>query len=228
MRSAEGLENVKARLLSLCVGCLVGGLCCGVEAQAQHGGKPDQLLGVRSLSVNGQAVALRANEKLRLAPNPRNITFGFGPATNTERAPLRIRYKLDGLDENWREVAGDMSMLVRFIDGNLDPVKEIGFKVQGQTEGWTGSLETSAFAHRREVVVAPPGAKGFWIAITSAGPPNTVGIYAITNLVVSRQSGTGEPPAVLLRGGRTPRANWLAPSGSRPTGCATVCASAWR
>jgi signal transduction histidine kinase len=201
LRRHDELETVKARLLSVSVGCLLGGLCWCVVAEVQRGPKNDQLLEIRSLSVNGQPVSLHANQKLRLAPTPRNIAFGFGPATNTERAPLRMRYKLDGYDENWREVAGDMSMLVRFIDGNLDPVKEIGFKVQGQTEGWTGALETSEFAHRRETIVAPPGAKGLWIAITSAGPPNTVGIYAITNLAVSRLSASNEPPVVLLSWG---------------------------
>ena len=183
------------------VGWLLGGLCGSVAAEAPHSGKTDQAMEIRSLSVNGQPLSLRANPKLRLAPAPRNLAFGFGPVANSERAPLRIRYKLDGYDEGWREVAGDMSMLVRFIDGNQDPVKEIAFRVQGQTEGWTGTLETSAFAHRRETVVAPPGAKGFWIAITSAGPPNTVGIYAITNLVVARLSASSQPPEILLRWG---------------------------
>ena len=192
---------MKARLLSVSVGCLLGGLCWCVAAEGQGGARTDQLLEIRSLSVNGQPVPLQANQKLRLAPTPRNITFGFGPATNTERAPLRIRYKLDGYDENWREVAGDMSMVVRFIDSNLEPVKEIGFKVQGQTKGWTGTLETSTFVHRRETMVSPPGAKGFWLIFSSAGPPNTVGIYAITNLVVSRLSDSNQPPAILLRWG---------------------------
>jgi signal transduction histidine kinase len=192
---------VNVRLFSVSVGWLLGGLCGSVAAEAPHSGKADQAMEIRSLSVNGQPLPLRANQKLRLAPDPRNLAFGFGPVTNSDRAPLRIRYKLDGYDETWREVAGDMSMLVRFIDGNQDPVKEIAFRVQGQTEGWTGTLETSVFAHRRETVVAPPGAKGFWIAITSAGPPNTVGIYAITNLVVARLSTSNQPPEILLRWG---------------------------
>lgn len=195
------MENVKARLFSVSVGFFLCGLCGSLAAEAPRSGKTDQALEIRSLSVNGQPVSLRANQKLRLPSNARNLAFGFGSVTNTERAPLRIRYKLDGYDEDWREVAGDMSMLVRFIDGNQDPVKEVAFKVQGQTEGWTATLETSAFAHRRETIVAPSGAKGLWITITSAGPPNTVGIYATTNLVVARLSTSNQPPEVLLRWG---------------------------
>jgi hypothetical protein len=192
---------VKARLFSVSVGFLLSGLCGSLAAEAPRGPKTDQALEIRSLSVNGQPISFRANQKLRLPPNARNLAFGFGPVTNMERAPLRIRYRLDGYDEDWREVAGDMSMLVRFIDGKQDPVKEIAFRVQGQTEGWTGTLETSAFVHRRESLVAPPGAKGFWIVITSAGPPNTIGIYAITNLVVARLSRSNQPPEILLRWG---------------------------
>ena len=197
----DELEYVKAHLFNVSVGCLLGSLCWCAAADAPHSGKPSPVLDIRSLSASGQLLSMPANQKLRLPPSPRNITFGFGPATNTDRAPLRVRYKLDGYDEDWREVAGDMSTLVRFIDGNQDPVKEVAFRVQGQTEGWTGTLETSAFVHRRETVVAPPGSKGFWIAITSAGPPNTVGIYAITNLVVSRLSPSNQSPEILLRWG---------------------------
>jgi signal transduction histidine kinase len=179
--------------------CLLGGtyLCCAVEGPA--GGATNQVLEIRSLSVNGQPVPLPLNQKLRLPAAPKNVSVGFSAATNADPATLRVRYKLDGFDENWRQVAGDMGMLVRFIDANLDPVQETLFKVQGQTEGWTGSLETSAFVHRQATVIAPPGAKGLWIVLTSAGPPNTVGIYALTNLVVTRVRPDGQLPEVLLR-----------------------------
>ena len=68
-----------------------------------------------------------------------------------------------------------MNMKVRFIDGNLDPIKEISFRVQGETEGWSGALETSAFVHREETVVAPPGSKGLWIVHQFGRPPKCRG-----------------------------------------------------
>jgi signal transduction histidine kinase len=192
---------VKARLFSISVGFLLSGMCSARAAEAAHASKAEPPLEIRSLSVNGQPLLVRTNKKLRLAPNPRNLAFSFGATTNTEGAPLRIRYKLDGYDESWREATGDMSLLVRFIDTNQDPVREIPFRVQGQTEGWTGTLETSRFAHRRETVPVPLGAKGVWVAITSAGPPNAVGIYALTNLVVTRLPASNQPPETLLRWG---------------------------
>lgn len=165
-------------------------------------GTTNPVLEIRSLIVNGQPVApLPSGHKLRLVPDPKNVAFGFRPAGGADRAPLRIRYTLDGYEDNWHEVPGDMSMSVRFINANLDPVKETSFKVSGQTEGWTRTLETSAFVHRRETVSVPPGATGVWLAMSSAGPPNSVGIYAITNMVVTRLGASNQPATVLLRWG---------------------------
>jgi signal transduction histidine kinase len=179
--------------------CLAAALGCGAAAQSPRGGKNEQVLEIRSLSVNGQSVSVSTDQKLRLPSAPGNVTFGFGAATNSDRAPLRLRYKLDGFDENWRQVPGDMSLLVRFIDAKQDPVREIGYRVRGETAGWTGSLETSPFAHRQETIEVAPGAKGIWIVMTSAGPPNTVGIYAITNLIVRRIRADNGASEVLLR-----------------------------
>src|ERR1035437_6643364 len=116
------------RITGLSLGCLLGGLSWSLALEGLPGGKTDQLLEIRSLSVNGQPVSLRPNSRLRLSPTPRNILFGFGPATNSERAPLRVRYKLDGFEDNWREASSDLSISFRFIDTNQDPVSEKVFR----------------------------------------------------------------------------------------------------
>ena len=154
---------------------------------------------IRSLTVNGQPATINGESMPRLGARPKNVTFGFGAVTNMARAPLRLRYKLDGFDSNWHEVPGEMSIFVRFTDASLDQVSESKFRVVGKTEGWTGDLDTSAFVHHEETLEVPTGAKSLWIVISSAGPPNTVGIYAITNLVLRRLPSSNEPPSVLLR-----------------------------
>src|SRR5207245_1726735 len=121
--------------------------------------------------------------------------------TNAARIPFPIRYRLHGFDEHWREIAGAMTIAVRFTDTNLDQVSEKTFRVVGETENWRGELDTSAFVHRQETMLVPAGAKSLWVAISSAGPPNTVGIYAVTNLVLTRLPASNEPPATLLRWG---------------------------
>jgi signal transduction histidine kinase len=178
--------------------CLLVGLSCCIAAERLTVGNTHQLVEIRLLTVNGQSIPLGTGKSLRLPPNPRNITFGFGPATNAARAPLRLRYRLDGFEESWREVSSDMSVSFRFIDANQDPVSEKAFHSAGQSDGWTGSLDTSAFVHRREAILVPSGAKGLWVAVSSAGPPSTVGIYALTNLVVTRLSTNGQHEAILL------------------------------
>ncbi|MGH7971549.1 MAG: histidine kinase, partial [Limisphaerales bacterium] len=180
-----------------------GGAGLAAERLASH--KTDPPLEIHALNVNGQPLALRPGEKLRLSSSPRDVTFGFGPVTNSPAAPLRIRYKLDGFEENWREASSDMTVSLRFMDAHLDPVGEKAFRAAGRAEGWTGALESSTFLHRREVIEVPHGASMFWLAISSAGPPTTVGIYAITNLVIARLGTNDQPSQVLLYWGADAR-----------------------
>lgn len=184
-------------------------LCClliTVELAAAPSGaplsKPEPLVMIRSLTANGDPISLRPGEAVRLPPTPKTVVFGFGAGnTNSSRAPLRVRYKLEGLDDSWREVSSEMRLSLRFRDANLDPVGEKVFLCLGQTEGWTGALETSTFVHRRNIVTVPQGSRGFWVSISSAGPPESVGILAITNLVIARLGTNDQPQEVLLRWG---------------------------
>jgi signal transduction histidine kinase len=183
---------------------------CPVLATDAQRGVEATPLEIRSLSVNGQPVPIAGKARPRLGATPRNVLFGFGAVTNVARAPLRVRYKLDGFDDDWREVPGDMRVVVRFTDASLDQVSEEIFRVAGKTERWTGNLDTSGFVHHEETMTVPANAKSLWIAISSAGPPNAVGIYAITNLVLTRLCESNEPPATLLRWGADSRGELVA------------------
>jgi len=189
------VENLPCLALLMVV--WFSGLTCRTDAaERPQDASACPPLEIRSLSVNGQAVSVSAKSMVRLGGTPRNVSFGFG---STNNSVLRVRYKLDGFEDNWREVPGDMTIAVRFTDEKLDQVGESLFRVAGKTEGWTGNLDTSAFVHRLEKITVPPGAKSLWVALSSAGPPNTVGIYAITNLVLTRLSSSNESGATLLR-----------------------------
>lgn len=181
--------------------CLFERACPVPAADALEQASTSPPMEIRSLTVNGQSVYINTSKKLRLKARAQNVSFGFRAATNSSSAPLRMRFRLDGLDENWREVPGDMTLSVRFSDANLDQVGEKSFRVIGKTEGWTGQLDTCAFKHRKETILVPPGARSLWVALSSAGPPSTVGIYAVTNLVLSRLPLTNEAPTTLVRWG---------------------------
>lgn len=156
------------------------------------------LVEIRSMVVDGARISLPSSTNLRLVPRPRMVILEFGPALKSNRGPARIRFKLDGYEERWREYAAEMRLCIRFLDGNGDQVSESEFKVVGQSEGWTGNLETTAFTQRRETTVVPPRASSFWVALTSAGPPATVGVYALTDLVINTASSNDAPATVSL------------------------------
>src|SRR5262249_2380390 len=63
--------------------------------------------------------------------------------------------------------------------------------------GWNGELKTSTFTHRRETVIVPPRATSFWVVMSSAGPPATVGMYVVDHLVVSKLADSGSANVLL-------------------------------
>ncbi|HTI73156.1 MAG TPA: sensor histidine kinase [Candidatus Limnocylindria bacterium] len=172
----------------------------GENSRLANGGSA---LEIRSTAVDGESLLPVQGERLQLPFRPKLVSFGFGPTTNAGRGPIRIRYTLDGADEIGREKAGEVRFSVRFFDSAADQVAESVYRAFGQSPGWTENLESCRFVHRRESMVVPPKAQGFWIVMSSAGPPVTVGAYAITNISVSITR-TGETNA-------TPIVQWPPP-----------------
>ena len=112
---------------------------------------------------------------------------------------MRLRYKLEGYASAWNVGGGFMYLEIRFVDDAGDQVDFKSFRVQGDSKGWNGTPEDSTLTHRSETVVVPPRATQVQIIISSAGPPSTVGIYVVDDLVVSKSAGTDRPAEVLLR-----------------------------
>ncbi|MEI9960387.1 MAG: hypothetical protein WDM76_04425 [Limisphaerales bacterium] len=81
-----------------------------------------------------------------------------------------------------------MALTVRFYNGAGDQISQSIYRINGESTGWTGSLRTSSLTHRRETLIVPPQATRLLVVISSAGPPDTVGIYVVANLVVSKSS----------------------------------------
>jgi len=153
---------------------------------------------IQSVAVNGRPLSWRAGEELHLPPVAENVSFRYGFARDSNRA-MRLRYKLEGYDQTWREGPGEMYLAIRFLD---DPGEQLALRrwnVSGASPGWSGDLATATFSHRTETVVVPPGAAHIQVMISSAGPPATVGIYVVDDLVVSKLPASGGPATVLIR-----------------------------
>jgi signal transduction histidine kinase len=157
------------------------------------------LVQIRSVEVGGKPISWRDGETMRLKPFPKDVTLWFGAASNAPRLPNRLRYKLEGYDNAWRESSGEMYLAIRFLDNSGDQVDLKIFRATGESAGWNGAVESSTLTHRRETVVVPPRASQLHVVISSAGPPATMGIFVVDDLVVSRFSVTEGRANVLLR-----------------------------
>ncbi len=161
-------------------------LLSGIFVKADAG--PE--LNIQSISVNGKALPFQSQAVASLGTYPESVIFGFGLTTNYHGPALHLRCRLNGYENNWHEGDAEMRMIVRFYNAAGDQVSQNIYSVKGQSMGWTGSLKTSALTHRRETIVVPPQANRILIVISSAGPPDTIGIYVVANLVVSKASDT--------------------------------------
>ncbi len=155
------------------------------------------LLEIRSVTMDGNSLSLRRGAEVRLGSFPDNIVFEFGMNTNVRQAPIRIRTKLDGYENEWKSGNGEMFVDLRFFNAAGDQVSHTIFPVSGESAGWNGSLKTSPLTHRRETAVVPPQASQVWVFISSAGPPATLGIYAVANLVLSKQMSNASPVVLM-------------------------------
>ena len=139
---------------------------------------------LRSVEVNGRALSGISNESLHLPAHPDTTSFNYVPNPQAANRPLRFRCQLDGYEREWHERTQEMRMLIRFIDANQRDIAEQVFAVRGESPGWNGSFADSPWVHRQVVATVPAGAVRFWVVITSAGPPEAVGFFAVRNLVV--------------------------------------------
>ena len=149
----------------------------------------NNILQIQSVSVNGKPLPFRDKESVNLGPSPENVVFSFGQGTNAGKMPLRLSYTLEGYETVWHEGGAEMALTVRFYNDTGDQISQSIYRVNDESTGWTGSLKSSSLTHRRETLVVPPQATRLLVVISSAGPPDTVGIYVVANLVVSKASG---------------------------------------
>jgi signal transduction histidine kinase len=142
-----------------------------------------------SVEVNHRELSGISNTSLYLPAHPDITVFTYEPDPLMSDIPLRFHCQLDGYEQRWHERTVLMRMVIRFIDANQREIAEQVFAVMGESQGWTGSLKDSPWLHRKEIVTVPADAVRFWVVISSAGPPEAVGIFAVRNLVARSSRG---------------------------------------
>jgi len=141
-------------------------------------------LTLRSVKVNDRDLPGVSMAGVDLPSHPDITSFIYGPNPGVAHGPIRFRCQLDGYEPGWHERSVWMRLLIRFVDAKERDIAEQAFTVSGESPGWTGSFTDSPWIHRKEVITAPPGAVRFWVVISSAGPPEAVGVFAVRNLRV--------------------------------------------
>jgi signal transduction histidine kinase len=182
---------------ALSVAILAFYICPALPAQNSFAAEPANAIQIQTLIVDGKQKSLPRSKSLSLGSSPQNISFSFGPETNSGQAPFRIRYRLEGRENNWNEGGAWMYLAIRFYNDSGDQISQSMFKVVGDSAGWNGSLKKPTLAHRRETVIVPQQASRVWVVISSAGPPDVVGIYVVANLVVSKSSSKLSPDILI-------------------------------
>lgn len=95
----------------------------------------------------------------------------------------------DRLDVKWSEMFGitngEMRVTVGFFTAGGSFITETHFVASGNSAGWLGTIAGSPFVKRQEEVVVPAGAGKIRVALVSAGPMATVGVFVLDDLTVA-------------------------------------------
>lgn len=173
---------------------MAGGFCVfGLLAQAEV--KISQVVvdGQPREIHEGSAQATINDHPLRLSSAAHTVQFDFTEGDDDGRPTSRLRHKLDGRDDSWRDLPNLMRVLVRFRDTDARLVGgSAEFYIQGESPGWRGSVESSEFHPRREQVIVPELAVDAQIAFVTHGGEigiGQIGIDAVRVVVEPREGG---------------------------------------
>jgi len=162
------------------------------------------VVGLRALSYGGrnynagldnltEASAPPSSDEVRvqryaavgLAHKGGSLTVAFGSPDGASQYPVRLRYKLEGYDPEWRDLDRSFVHLVlKYLDENKVPVSRAEFRSSGNSVGWTGDLAKSELTRRTEQVVVPSRAAWMDIWIDSGGHDENTGVWLVDDLKV--------------------------------------------
>ncbi len=122
---------------------------------------------------------------------PLNLTFGA--VTTAAKQPIRIRYRLEGWDERWKDMPGAMWLVLRFLDESGRAISSASFQRYGESVGWRGEVARSEFHATADFAVAPERTRSVQLLLVSGGTPRTTGVWVVRRLkisVVSQENST--------------------------------------
>lgn len=147
----------------------------------------DAPVSIGQITADGVQLPLPADTAgaVRIRAHTRMLDIDFAVKTSPTTPPFRYRFQLEGADAGWRDPIGVMRFTVRFNDTRGNAVSGEEFNAHGETPLWTGSPESSRFIARRETLEIPAGAVRLQVWLSSAGPQQTMGVYALDALAIT-------------------------------------------
>jgi signal transduction histidine kinase len=177
---------------------------CMMLGLAASGTVANAALEVTSAIIDGRDKPIvappagRASVAVRLPSTARTLAFRFREVRESETlgGDARLRYRLDGRDEAWRDLSAAGRALLWFVDKEGLVIGGLDEPMPGQTPGWTGSVETSPFALLSLRAVAPQGTSGVIISFLTHNGERVVGCLGIDEMRLSCTR-PGDKPRVL-------------------------------
>jgi hypothetical protein len=88
-------------------------------------------------------------EALRVPAGAKEVRFTVDASALNLNQPFRLRSKLEGFDQNWRECYSHMRFVIRVLDAKNAIIAATDFPVAQYSPGWRGSLPASEFTPGR-------------------------------------------------------------------------------
>ncbi len=177
---------------------MVGLLACGLHLP---GGDARAGIRITQIETDGRVRDVPADDSRSATPLPiyttvRSLRFHFTEADNSGKPTTRLRYKLEGHDDTWQDLAVRMRAIVYFRDRSGQVVGSGEFHLTGETPGWRGRIEASDFVARSETATAPARTASARISFLSHGGDEGIGLLGVDGVRLLVAQAAGGPPRV--------------------------------
>lgn len=145
-----------------------------------------------------QPPAGRPAAAVHVPSNARTLAFRFQEVRDADTFgdDARLRYRLDGRDQAWRDLPAAGRALLWFVDKEGLVVGGLDQPMPGETPGWDGNVGTSPYTPLSMRAVAPESTFGVVISFLSHNGERVVGCLGIDDMRLSCER-SGEGPRVL-------------------------------
>ena len=147
-------------------------------------------------------VANAVRPPIRIPSTARRIEFRFGGSgddNDSETAGVqaeessapratRLKYRLEGVEPDWRDIPAGARVLLRIVDSQNGAVASEEALLEGQSPGWRGAPETSPFVRQTLSAVAPATAQTTGVNFLSSNGDAIVGMIGIDDVQFSIES----------------------------------------